>query len=135
VRLRQTVRDLRRDVQRSLHGHRAGDGQLSQRLAVHELHRDERRLALAADLENRNDVGVVERRRRPRLLLEARQAPLVRGERLRQDLQRDLAPEPRVARPIHLSHSARAERREHLEGTEPLTRLERHFVYRSPSTR
>ena len=40
------------------------------------------------------------------------------GQRLRQHLDRHLAPEPRVPRPVHLAHPARAERREDLVGAE-----------------
>ena len=36
----------------------------------------------------------------------------------RQDLDRDLAPEPRVARAVHLAHAAGAERRDDLVGAE-----------------
>ena len=42
----------------------------------------------------------------------------IRGQRLRQDLDRHLAREPRVPRPVDLPHPARAERRDDLVGTE-----------------
>ena len=45
------------------------------------------------------------RRDRGSLALEARQRVGIVGEVLRQNLDRDLAPEPRIARPIHLAHS------------------------------
>jgi len=58
------------------------------------------------------DVGVVERREHLRLALEPRHAFGIRGERVRQDLDRDLAPERRVRRSVDLAHSAFADRRD-----------------------
>ena len=52
---------------------------------------------------------MVERREHPRFALEARQAVGIRGEDARQNFERDVAPELRVARAIHLAHAARAE--------------------------
>jgi hypothetical protein len=43
--------------------------------------------------------------------IEPRQTFRVGGEQVRQDLDRDLAAERRVRRPIHLSHAAFADRR------------------------
>ena len=63
---------------------------------------------------------MVERRGRPRLLLEALRARL--GSSANdggQDLDRDVAAEPRVARAIDLAHAAGAERRDDLVGAEP----------------
>ena len=68
------------------------------------------------DVVDRDDVGVVQRRGRPRLLLETLQTPGVRGQLRRQHLDRHLARQPRVARPVHLSHPARAQGREHFVG-------------------
>ena len=59
-----------------------------------------------------------QRRDRLRLALEPRQRVGIRGERLRQHLDRDVALELRVPRPVDLPHPARAERREDLVGTE-----------------
>src|SRR5207245_981199 len=53
------------------------------------------------------------------LLLEALQAPGVRGKLHRQDLDRDLAAEPGVAGAIDLAHSARTERSEDLVMAQP----------------
>ena len=63
---------------------------------------------MPADFSNRvdrGDVRMIQRRERLRLALEPRQAVGVRGERVRQDLDRDLATERRVRRPIHLRPS------------------------------
>ena len=58
----------------------------------------------------------------PRLLLEAAQ-PIGIGAKLRrQDLDRDVPPEPLVARAVHLAHPARTERAD-LVGAEAHARL------------
>ena len=49
---------------------------------------------------------MIQRRERLRLAFEPRQAVGVRGERVWQDLDRDLAAQRRVRRPVHLSHPA-----------------------------
>ena len=54
---------------------------------------------------------MIQRRERLRLALEPRQALGVRGERVGQDLDRDLAAERRVRRPIDLPHPAFADLR------------------------
>ena len=54
-----------------------------------------------------------------RLLLEAAQAVLVGGERRRQHLDRDLAAEPRVARPEYLAHAAGGDQIDDLVGANP----------------
>ena len=83
--------------------------QLPQRPAVDQLHRQVRRGLRAADLEDRDDVGMVQRGRGPRLQREAREPFLIAEQLLRQDLQRDLAAEPRVQRAVDLAHSAGAQ--------------------------
>ena len=54
---------------------------------------------------------MIQRRERLRFALEPRQALGVSGERVRQDLDRDLAIQLRVRRPIHLPHAAFADLR------------------------
>src|SRR5262245_18468471 len=61
---------------------------------------------------------MIERRDRPRLLLEAPQPVAVGGELSRQRLDRHLALQPRVTRPPDLTHAARAERGDDLVGPE-----------------
>ena len=65
---------------------------------------------------------MVERGDRAGLLLEAAQARPGRRQARRQDLDRDLAAEARVAGAIDLAHAARAERGEDLVGAEPVSR-------------
>ena len=69
-----------------------------------------------------------ERRDRLRLPLEAGERVGVGGEALREDLDRDVAVEPRVARPVDLPHPARAERRQDLVGSEARAGRKRHSL-------
>jgi hypothetical protein len=71
---------------------------------------------------------MVERRKRLRLALEARDPIAVRGERVREDLQGDVAAKRRVARAIHLAHAAFAERFTDFAGTNPGAGFEVHQV-------
>src|SRR6202162_6677033 len=80
----------------------------------------------AADLIDRDDVGVIERGSGARLLFETREPVAIRSECLRQQLDRHLATEPRVARFPDLSHPARAARGENLVRTNPRTGGHRH---------
>ena len=86
----------------------------AQGLPFQQLVDDERGTFAHADVEERDDVGMVERRHRPRLQLEPREAVGVTREIRRQDLDRHLAREPRVERPIDLAHPALAEGRNDL---------------------
>ena len=74
--------------------------------------------ASRADVVERADVRMVERRDRPRLALEALADCGFGGELRRQHLDRDVAIEPRVAGAIHLAHAAGAEQRDDLVGPE-----------------
>ena len=73
---------------------------------------------LFAEIVDREDVGVIESRHGPGLPLEAGERVGVLGDRRGKHLDRDLAAEPLVARPVHFSHSARAKRREDFVRTE-----------------
>ena len=61
---------------------------------------------------------MIERREDLRFALEAREPIRIGRERVRQDLQRDVAIQLRVARAIDLTHAARAEQRNHFVGTD-----------------
>jgi len=60
--------------------------------------------------ENLGNVGMIQRRQRLRFAREAHHAVGIGRERVGEDLDRDLAIEPRVTRAIHLAHPSRAER-------------------------
>src|ERR1700730_9728870 len=63
---------------------------------------------------------------RLRLLLKATQSLWIAGEGCREHLDCDFAVEPRITRPIHLTHSASAQRGENFIWTEFSTRDKRH---------
>ena len=84
---------------------------LRERLALDELEHQEADAVRLLDAVDRADVRMIQRGEHPRLALEARQPIRVARERARQDLDRDVATELRVARAVHLAHAARAEQR------------------------
>ena len=79
-----------------------------QRGALHVL---EHQIA-GADIMDLADVRMIQRRNRPRLLLEAADAIRVGGKRLGEDLDRHVTTKTRVARAIHLAHAAGADQRD-----------------------
>ena len=84
---------------------------LAQRPAFDELGGDVIRPISLADLINRENVRVIQRRCRPRLSLEAAH-PLGLSRELRgQQLERDLAPELHILRQVHFAHAAHAQQR------------------------
>ena len=60
---------------------------------------------------DRADVRMVQRGEHPRFALEAREPIRIARHVARQNLDRDVPPELRVASPVHLPHAARAEQR------------------------
>ena len=70
MRLGQTVRRLRRDFNCFADGQQTGNHQLAHRLAFDQLHRNVVSGTVASEFVDGNDVGMVERRRGTRLLLE-----------------------------------------------------------------
>src|ERR1017187_8779870 len=74
---------------------------------------------------NSANIGVIERRRGARLALETFPRSLSR-KGLRQNLNRYVAMEPRVACLIHLAHATLADGGKDLIGAEPLACQERH---------
>ena len=88
------------------------------RLALEQLRHGVRDPAVVAEVEDGQDVRVRERGDRLGLPLEALQGGRVPRQVGRQDLQRHVAVELRVARPVDLAHAADAERREDLVGAQ-----------------
>jgi hypothetical protein len=74
---------------------------------------------LLTDVEHRDDVRVGKSGGGARFDLEPPEVLRVAGNGARDHLDRDLAAQARVARPVNLSHAARAERRKDLLGTQP----------------
>ena len=93
-----------------------------ERLALDELENQEADAVRFLDAVDPADVGVIQRGEHPRLALEAREPIRMARERARQDLDRDVAPELRVVRPVHLAHAAGAEQRLQLISAKGRTR-------------
>ena len=60
---------------------------------------------------NGADIGVIQRGQQPRLALEPAAAIGIGGKNIRQNLDRHVAPEPRIAGAVDVSHPACAEER------------------------
>ena len=71
VRRRQAVGDLRDDPDRLIQRHRRLRRHGAEVLPLDQLHRDVRQLALDADVVDRDDVRMIQRRGGARFLLEA----------------------------------------------------------------
>ena len=112
VSFRQPFRQLMRQGDQPRHRQATGGEQRAQRIAVHPLHREVGKALLASDVVNGEDVRVVQRGRGARFLLEAPEAVSIGRDVGAQDLDRDRAVQPRIARLGHLAHSAGADRRE-----------------------
>jgi hypothetical protein len=129
---RQTARDLSGVLDHAPQGQAAGHELRSQRLAVHELHHDVRDFArlggrspfgagaalarrsgfgaLAADIVDRDKIGVRKRRECLTFAFESRPRGRIVGEMMRQHLERDRTVQPRVPGAVHLAHAAFTER-------------------------
>ena len=117
VRGGQRVRDLRADLQRFVDLQRAALEARRQGLAVQELHDEIVGGAFPADVVQRADVRVVERGDGAGLALEPFTNLGVFGKVRGEDLDRDVAPQARVLRPVDLPHPAGAQRADDLVGT------------------
>ena len=73
---------------------------------------------MRADIEDGQQVGMIDRSRRASFLLEAPKSIRILGERRRQNLDRDVAGDARIARPVDLPHPARPERSDDLVVTD-----------------
>ena len=101
--------DLFRDRQRLVDRHRAARDRLRQILALDQFHHEGVQAGRFLEPIDRRDVRMIEGSERLRLALESDQTFGVSGECVRQDLDRDLATERRVCRPVDLPHPAIAD--------------------------
>ena len=84
---------------------------MRERITLDKLEDQEANTLRFLEAVDRADVRVVQRREHSRLALETGEPIRVAGERTRQDLDRDVAPELRVVSAVHLAHAARADQR------------------------
>ena len=129
-------RESVRELQRILHGlaHRQGaqSEPRAQRLALEQLRDHVERAVGLAEIVNRQDVRMGQRRDRLGLALEAREGLRAPGELPGEDLDRNLPVQARVPGPVHLAHPASAERCLDLVGTESRTDRKRHSSWNDP---
>jgi len=91
---------------------------IGERLAFDHLHDEEMRALLVTDVEEGADVRMIERRDRLRLTLESSAELFVLRDARGKDLDRDVAPEARVAAAIDLAHASGADGRNDFVWTE-----------------
>src|SRR4051812_3030281 len=109
VRCTEPPGDLERDVERRVDGEGRGTEARAQGAAFQTFGHEIWRAAVIADVVDGEHVGVVERAGRARLALKgAHLSGAVRRSR-KEHLDGDIASEPIVARPPHLTHAARTE--------------------------
>ena len=123
------ARNLRGVLDRLADGQAAGRRAaelVAERLAFEQLRHEVVEAVVLADVVHGEDVRMVERGRRTRLLLEPQQTVAIAAELNRQDLDRDVTSQPDVAAPIHLAHASGAEDAENLVRTETGAGAERH---------
>lgn len=75
---------------------------------------------------NLRDVRMIQRREHLRLAPKSREPICIVHDRIGQHFDGDIAIQPRIARPIHFAHPARARQREDFVCAETSTRCERH---------
>ena len=112
------IGNLLSDGQRLRESQRTTAHSSVQAVALDELEHQGRCGAAQFNTVDRTDVRVIERGEESRLAFEACHAIGVQRELRRQDLQRDVAIERRVASAIYLAHPPGAEGREDLVGSE-----------------
>ena len=118
VRGGEPLGDLARVVDGLARRQRAAVQAAAQRFAFEQLRDDVGRAVVDADVVDGQDVRVIELPGGARLLLEAMQPARIRRERLGDQLDRDVAPETRIARAVDLAHAAGAEPADDLVGTD-----------------
>ena len=101
----ERLRNLPRDRQRLVERDRPARDALRQIVALDQFHHEGRDAPALFEAVDAGDVGMVQRREHFRFALETREPIVVSGERWRQDLDRDLAFQPGVGRPIDLAHA------------------------------
>jgi hypothetical protein len=114
VRRSQRFSNLLRDRNAFVERHRALGNAICKRRPFDELHDQSPGAVRFFKAVNCRDVGMIQRCENLGFTLEARRSLGVTCERLAQDLQRDIALEPRVTRAIHLAHAARSEQADDL---------------------
>ena len=133
VRRLETGRDLRGDAEGLVERQRPSRQPLLEPFPLDQLEDEVNGAPRLFDAVKGRDVRVIQRAEEAGLALEAGPALRVAREGVRKGLDRDLAVEPRVARPKDLTHPPSPERREDFERPDTRTGRKRHWL-RSAST-
>ena len=105
----QCLSDLARDGQRFINRDGSLRDPIRERGSVHELQHERAYAVRLFEAVNMRDVGMIEGGECFRFALEPREPFGVARERLRQNLQRNVTIQLRVAGAIHLAHAASAD--------------------------
>jgi hypothetical protein len=108
----ERVSDLARDAERFGDGDQTRDDHVRQRGALDELEHERGEAIGFFEAVDRADVRMIERRQDPRFAREAREALGIAREHARQNLDRDVATELRIARAVDLAHPTGTEARD-----------------------
>jgi hypothetical protein len=114
----QSFGNLKRDPKIFFKRHGAAGDPFRERFAVDILQHESQTAAGFLHSMDRRNVRVIQSRQHLRLAREARQAFGIALNRFGKNLQRHVAAQLCIARAIHLSHSARTERKENLIRTD-----------------
>ena len=125
---REGLRDLDRVLDRLADGKGAGLELVAQRRALQQLRHRIGGSILPADVEERQDVRMIQRRNGPRLALEPGKRLGIRGHLPWQHLDRDVASEARVPGAVHLAHAPRPDGGEDLVRPETCSGCETHVM-------
>jgi len=112
------IGDLLADTAQLCERDRTRADSIREGLAFQILHDQEINAVSRIQVVKRADVGMLQLGNRFRLTLEALAIVPILSKVIWQELDRDVSTEPRVAGPIHLSHTALAEQRNDLETTQ-----------------
>ncbi len=132
---REAVRDLDRDLDRLPLREGSVLQARAEALALEELRGGVGAAPVDPEIEDPENVRMVQRRHGLRFALEAGQGAGVGRKSFGQDLDGDLASEPRVLRPVDFAHSAGAKRREDFVRPETGTGGEGHRFASVPQLR
>ena len=125
VRRRESARHLYGAIEGLARSQRAVTQAGAQCFALEKLGHDVRHIALAPDVVDDQQIGMIKGAGRPCLGLEPPDAVGVSGDGASQRLDRDVASQPRVASAIDLAHAASADQTIDLVGTQPRAGSER----------
>ena len=115
----ESLGELTCDLQRLANRNRSSRESIGERRAFDQLEDQCEPAVDLFDAVDRGNVGMIERGEQARFAFEARAPVRIASEHRRQQLDGDIAPEPRIARTVHLTHAAGAKRPGDLEHAQP----------------